>query len=505
MAKHRKTILVILAFVAISAFFHFYFEKEGDGDIFYHLKHAEIYAEKGIFYDQFPWLPYTIIGQNNSDQWYGFHLLLIPFTYFQDPADGSGAGRIFGLKLAGVFITTALLSLFYFALRILKTGKEFFWTLFMLFSAPPVMFHLLLIRPHALSTGLGALLFALLVSGYSNILLFIVSYFLTWFHPNMFWMPILIVGIYFTVEYYYNKQLFWKKFIIICIGVAVGLVVTPNPIGTLSTIIAVVVGEPIAGFRGIELSVGRELLPLNWIELWIFGIFIIAWIVSIFYFRRLTRKVLIEAPKNMQINSAMILSLIFFLMTMFLVKRSMDLWLVFGGLFISLACLEYNKIHPFSRKNIIALNSLFIILIVVSLVFILFIYSAKITLLGWDIKDFKGAGKWLEQNTNEGEILVNLSWDYFQFLFFWNSKNRYTSGTDPMVLYAYDKNLYERLEALKNGDHNDIKIILREFNSKLIFVTQNEAKAYLSLFHNADFERVYRDDHTAIFRLKENK
>ena len=155
MSNIYKYLLVFFVFAALAAFLHFYFPEEGDPDIFYHFKHAEIYRETSLFRSDFPWLPYTIVGKYSGDMWYGFHLLLTPFTYFEN--------KIFGIKLSGVFITAALFLMFYSALRLLTIGKPVFWTLFIFFSIPEVLYHLTLIRPHALSTGLAALLFALLI------------------------------------------------------------------------------------------------------------------------------------------------------------------------------------------------------------------------------------------------------------------------------------------------------------------------------------------------------
>jgi len=494
-----KIICVVLAFIAISAFFHFYFEKEGDPDIFYHFKHAEIYTENGIFYNEFPWLPYTIIGQNNSDQWYGFHLLLIPFTYFQD--------RIFGLKLAGAFITTAFLLMFYFALQILKTGREFFWTLFMFFSAPPVFFHLLLIRPHVISTGLAALLFAMLVAGYGNISVFAVSLLVSWLHPNLFWLPILIVGVMMLLGFYREKKIMWQNFFSVLGGIFVGLLLTPNPIDTIKTIITNVFGSVFSTFSGISLDLGKELKPVILEDAWIFLFFLAIWAVVFLKILNFKKRYSFEFSKNFSgIAGASALSVIFFLMAILLVRRAADLWIVFGTIFIAIILGVFLESYAVSDRKRIATNSFLMVMAFFIVIFGGAIYASNIELFGWDGRDFEAVSRWLSDNSRNQDIIVNASWDYFPFLFFWNSKNYYASGVDPIFLYAANKRLWAEAEILRFGDVSHASQVLKDFGSEYIFVTkQNESKLYNSLLKEQNFIVGFEDAKFAVFKLKTSR
>src|SRR3990167_1007341 len=89
-----------LAAALFAAFLHFDYPLRPEGDQLYHFAHAEIYRDNGIFNSGFPWLTYSVIVKYGADIWYGFHILLIPFTLFSDP--------IFGLRLAGVFVNSLL-------------------------------------------------------------------------------------------------------------------------------------------------------------------------------------------------------------------------------------------------------------------------------------------------------------------------------------------------------------------------------------------------------------
>ena len=79
---------------AVSIVLHFSVDKFPDPDVFYHFRHAELYASTSeIFRTDFPWVHYSVISKLSSDLWYGFHVVLIPFTLVGD--------RILGMQLAG--------------------------------------------------------------------------------------------------------------------------------------------------------------------------------------------------------------------------------------------------------------------------------------------------------------------------------------------------------------------------------------------------------------------
>ncbi|HEY7410136.1 MAG TPA: hypothetical protein VII13_05315, partial [Vicinamibacteria bacterium] len=59
-----------------------------DPDSFYHLRHAWVYATRGLAHGSFPWLEFSLVGRTGADLWYGFHVLLVPLTGFGDLRDG---------------------------------------------------------------------------------------------------------------------------------------------------------------------------------------------------------------------------------------------------------------------------------------------------------------------------------------------------------------------------------------------------------------------------------
>jgi hypothetical protein len=64
------------------------YPKVADLDAFYHLGHAAAYASRSILDTSFPWATQSVIGQRGADLWWGFHVVLTPFTVFDDVAVG---------------------------------------------------------------------------------------------------------------------------------------------------------------------------------------------------------------------------------------------------------------------------------------------------------------------------------------------------------------------------------------------------------------------------------
>ena len=186
--SRQRTLVFVCITLAVAAFLHFSVDKFPDPDVFYHYRHAEIYAsEGGIFRTSFPWVRYSVINKFSSDLWYGFHLLLIPFTLASDP--------ILGMQLAGVFITFLFLIVSYAACSCLKIWPALFWPFFLLFSSAFLLHRLAMLRPQVLSLSLTMLLFALLATE-SIWGILIAALASTFLHLNFFFVSLAVLGVF---------------------------------------------------------------------------------------------------------------------------------------------------------------------------------------------------------------------------------------------------------------------------------------------------------------------
>src|SRR3989344_432428 len=275
----------LLAVIVFAAFLHFGYPIRPEGDQLYHFKHAEIYKTNGIFDSGFRWLPYSAIGKRGADMWYGFHLLLIPFTFFQD--------QILGLRVAGFF----------------------------------ALFHLATVRPHVLSLAFNILAYSFAITG-SMWGIFGASFVASFLHLSLFWATLLILGVFISVKFFLEKTFDWRIVLFSFGGIMLGWFLRPNPFGAAELVYVQIIELMLAKFKGVPLNFGFELYPLGWHVFSIFGAFIFLWFLAIFVFARISKK-------DAVLWSAFSLSVVFFLMTVFIAQRSFDLWAAFGIIFIA--------------------------------------------------------------------------------------------------------------------------------------------------------------------------
>jgi len=197
-SRQLSFVFVCIA-LPVAVFLHLSVDKFPDPDVFYHFRHAEIYSSAGgILRTDFPWVHYSVISKLASDLWYGFHLLIIPFTLGGDP--------ILGMQLAGIFITFVFLILFYVVCVYLEIKPALFWPLFLMFSSAFLLHRLGMLRPQVPSLGLSALLFAFL-SIESIWGVFFAALASTFLHLNLFFILFLIFGV-FAITKALGEKLF---------------------------------------------------------------------------------------------------------------------------------------------------------------------------------------------------------------------------------------------------------------------------------------------------------
>ncbi len=97
----------------------------GDTDPYRHLAYARLLWQSGFKLRGHPFLPFTLLGETGVDLWWGFHLLLIPFTFF---------GTLWGARLAAAAISAVVAGTLAVLLR--RLGQPQGW----LFALAPFAF-----------------------------------------------------------------------------------------------------------------------------------------------------------------------------------------------------------------------------------------------------------------------------------------------------------------------------------------------------------------------------
>jgi hypothetical protein len=115
---------------------------------------------------------------------------------------------------------------------------------------------------------------------------------------------------------------------------------------------------------------------------------------------------------------------------------------------------------------------------------------------------YAGASEWLEQNTNEGELVFQTDWDDFPRLFFYNTHNTYLIGLDPTYMQMYDEELYDLWVPIVRGDVDlPSQYIANVFHARYVHTDINH-KAFIERAGEDPYmEVVYRDDQNIIFKV----
>jgi hypothetical protein len=485
-------------------------------DAMYHMRHAALYASISPFMSKFPWLTGSVVGQYASDIWYGFHLLLIPFTYFHE--------ALTQLKSAGIFLLTTMLFLYYFAIRRCRIVFPQFWPFVLLFM---VVWRLAQTRPNALSLGIIVMLFSYLLSG-SIWGVFLSSLALTFFHLAFFWLALVVALAVFMVKLFTEKVVEWRKLMALFAGIIGGLLLRPNPIGGAKLVYVQVI-ELMLVKQKVMLTFGRELskLPLN--ELYdTYAPSVLLWlgIIALFFIALRRSRDKLQPEARTLLWSSLGLSLLFFGMTVFMSARALDQWAPFAVVFMA-GCFTHILNPQIAKpKELLRWNLRMnagiggVILLVAMAVVSMSSYMHKMD-EGVRPYAFREVAEWLKDNAKPKEIVFHTSWGDFSKLFYWNPQNYYIGGMDPIFEYAYSKDLYWKATHLfqsasatttcgtqfaKDSVPEDIYTVLRrDFKASYLLVSsRREPLLYEYARKDARFISCYDDGEIAIFKLSDS-
>jgi hypothetical protein len=475
----QKPLIRLLSFIIgalIVAFaVQFGVSKVAETDLFYHFFHARMYAQHGLFHSDFPWLVLSVVGKYGADIWYGFHILLVPFTYIPDP--------IARLKLGGVFIMFVAMLLFYLALRHSRIAFPFLWPLLAVFAAGLVTWRFSMVRPHVLSVGLSVLLLALLVNrpttatetqqaavenkgklpGFSSSRKFwaimAVSFGLVWIHLALFWLAALVTLVVIGVQAIITRKIAWQSLLAAGAGIILGWLLRPNPIGALKILyvqVFMLMFEKQAG----TLRFARELYPPLPEESTQFLIFSILLGVCVLWFlwKIFDRRSQLSPRVKVLLWSSGLLSILFGVMTFAMSLRTADQWAPSSFFFIA-GCVSYlpNRQANRQKTSSLLLRSIGVglggVLAIIMVILSALSYRDTVSKVGVLPQRLRGAGEWLRDHAKPTDIALNLDTDAFGELAYWGAPNRFSIGMDTIFTYAYSKDLFWKSLHISSPPH----------------------------------------------------
>ncbi|MBI4826445.1 MAG: hypothetical protein HY807_08495 [Nitrospirae bacterium] len=444
-------------------------------DGFFHIKYSAILAEKG-FIDKLPWLQYTIHKDAYRDHHLLFHYLVVPFTY---------GNPMIGGKYATVLFASFMGLALYILLNSAGVRLPSLWSFAAIMSSHPFLFRMSLLRVQSLSLAALLLIFLFCMKR-QYLMIYISSVIFVWLYDAF---PLLIIFslVFILSGWLVEKRPDIKIFHMTLLGIVTGLVVNPYFPGNVTSIIYNISRTFLENPSGIQL--GSEWKPY---QTWDFvrnslPVFLVFPLTILFL--PLVKKIKREE------YASVCLSLLFLFMTL-KSRRFVEYWPVFAFLSASLVV---------GRR--------------VSWQFILAGFILLLPLMNFNFKEavsesststspesYLGSAKWLEKNTSAGDIVFNADWDDFPFLFYYNAKNYYIVGLDPMYLYSYDKDKSALYRKITKGQKDETgKLIMEEFNSRYVFLDRDHDSLYERLSEDPLAKKVFEDSGGYVFKLSPEK
>lgn len=391
-----------------------------DGDNFYHLGHAEIYLQKGIFYRPFPWASYSMIGKLNSDLWWGFHVLLIPVWLLQN--------KVWALAYAPAFLI--FLHLLITRTALVRIGINQWYSFAMLLGSFGYFSRMVTIRPQVVSTALLVLIYVSMSTQWGWVAV-VSSVLLGLLHPTLGYMVFLVAAASVIQRRVQSGK--WNGWLeLSCIFVVLtAAVLRPGIPEGLQLLKIQLFDLMIAKQTGAIRNFGNELSPAH-PEYFVNAFLtpcILMLVALLFSFRDRAAS---KASKTPALG-ALLVTLVALGIAFGLTKRGVDQFVPFGIL-TALMMIHRSGGITVAPALLIAAHSLIVV--------------GQWGVGHWNRPNrynaqvLRGAAEWCAKNTTKGEIIGQAVWSDFSSLFYWNKHNRYFGGMDPIFQYTYDKQKY---------------------------------------------------------------
>ncbi len=410
-------------------------------DSFYHIGHAAEYLERGLFDTSFPWATQSVIRDLGADLWWGFHVVLVPFAAFDDPATG--------IRAAAVVLTLLLAAALLYVLMRHAVPHAGWWTALFLIAVPNVLYRYLMVRPHVLSLGLALLLASVLVRGrWWQVL--VVTAAMVWLHLSLFWMAPGMVVAYVLARVFTRSRGAPTGAVApvaamsaVAGGTVLGWLARPAPLASarLAHVQIVQLLTEKAGDRPLSFAV--ELDPLSLAELgrtaWFFlAIWVGAVLVAALGGRRPRGSTLPsdDTTRGTLLMLATLVSLAFGVLTVFSARRALVEFVAFGFLAVPLAWTALgSRSRPWATLAVGAL-------LMAHVPWGARRHSLNVELVARPPDAMAQAATWLAANSEPGDVVFHARWDSFGPLYARNRTNHYLGGMDPIFQYAHDAARY---------------------------------------------------------------
>ena len=506
----------------------------GDFDGYYHIKWSQLLWQglrSGHFPPAFTWLPLTTLNSSQyADQHFLFHILLIPFTWFDDLR--------LGAKLAtALFSAAAVFSVYCLILRY-RIRYPLLWLLGLIACSSFFFSRLTMTKAQGVS-----ILF--IVAGIY--LLFERKY--VWLGPtaflyvwtyNLFVMLGVLVAIWAVVVWWSERQIEWRPLLWTGVGMVAGFIVNPYFPHNVSLFLEHLIAK--SGSASMPAGVGFEWYPLPTWEF--FNTAIVACLSMclgyVFFGYVLSRshndKIRVQRPLLFLVFSSFLL-----LITLRSI-RFVEYWPPFAVLFAAFTLqaardsksnrlsLQVENLEPIPLEpepvedpqhqvSGALMRSMFIGLIVILLgadaFYNLNAARLRITDVTRAPNYYRAGAGWLLANVAPGSLIFDVNWGDFPKLFFYDTTHSYVGGLD--AIYLRDKHPeFARLDdRLSGGQEQDPAAAIRSLFATVspgaptyLFVGNSPAPPrpewFRYMMRLGKVKQVYADTECSILQVLDN-
>jgi hypothetical protein len=517
-ARHR-TYAGILLLIILAAVVHTLSPNIPDSDSFFYIKNAFLYRTEGLSTLNAEWLPYSLIHTLTASSWFGFAVVLMPFTLFQNLTTG--------IKVAGIILTALVLLTYTFVAKRHELPWPHLLPILFIFSAPNVLYRMLMMRPQLISLALGIVLVSLLSkslkSKYKNLTaLILTTTGIAWIHFNFVWLPLIIFGAVAFSALVLEKRLMWREGLAVITGALIGWIARPEFVNAGKLLYFQLIDQTLQKGGGAPLLFGSENFPLsNEILLRNFSPFMVLWggalillVWSIAYHKSFK-----GIKDNLLIWSTGLLSMAFAIVSITIARRGYDFWTAFGVLF--LAAVMKNIIPELTpwKNTLQKIAKGTVITTTIFLVAYSGIKTARsLTIQASPPNRMQEVGMWLDENSEKGDIVFNVNWSHFSPLFFWSHNVHYIGGLDPIFQYAFDEEKYWQFHYLSIDEvtnktcgapacttemlENTYDVLVENFNARFVVLDKRQnPTVHTFLESDARFENVFETEHEIIYGI----
>jgi hypothetical protein len=493
------SILAAIACVFALAWLQFGYPALLDGDSYFHTRAAQQLHEHGIE-REFPQAHFSTWSERYSDKDLLFHAFLIPFCH-------SETELLSGGKLAVVCLNALIFAALVLAMSGLGIRYGALWSLLFLSASPWLVQHLLAARPHLLALVLLELeILCLLTGRWKSLGALSALHVLA--HSSWILLPGLPIAL-AIAQRVRAEAIPWRALAGVAAGILLATLLHPYFPNNLSLgydqIIEVARNAWSASPRIPHDLFGGE---LDGIAPWTFVSAAPIWLPAV------VGLFVLSSARSVRSMRAATLTLGIltggFLLLTFLSSRFFVFFALFAVLLAGSAWSEVSAAYfarPRERRSAPQywMAAGFVVLCIVTAQVSSNVFAVRNAIAQVRIPVvYRNAIEHLDSIANQDDGVFHASWQPFSWLYHFRPNGRYVEGLDPVFLYRFDADLFDKMLAVYRGSAKQPHAIIHgDFDASWIFVAKLErTRPMRDLLSRAPFvTRVYVDEYAEVHRV----